>query len=102
MDSRGGIIVEDAYPVYRTSRLVLTAIGRMLLVLGPRDQERKREKLQARARQQAEKKEKAKRELLEAPVHKEQEHIQGHGDDGGGRSELQPDTVGMTNEVGLY
>ena len=89
--------------VYRTSRLVLTMIGRMLLGLGPRDEERAKEKRQARARQQAEvSREKAKQAAAidDAPALAEQEHIQGHGDDGGG--DLQPDTSGMTNDVGRH
>jgi hypothetical protein len=36
--------------VYRTSRTVLTLLGRMLLGLGPRDEERKREQREAKAR----------------------------------------------------
>jgi len=67
--------------VYRTSRSVLTHFGRLLLGLGPRDEERKREqRKQARAGRKAQPTPSIE-QASEPPRRREQEHVEGQGTD---------------------
>ena len=67
--------------VYRTSRSVLTHFGRLLLGLGPRDEERKREqRKQARAGRKAQPTPSVE-QASEPPRRREQEHVEGQGTD---------------------
>ncbi|MFC1611764.1 hypothetical protein ACFL6C_12450 [Myxococcota bacterium] len=83
--------------VYRTSKLVLTMLGQVLLGLGDADAQRQKDKQQARARAWAVSRSNAPKEK---PVHRrEQEHIQGSTADGGGDPD---DKNAVTDEVGRF
>ena len=85
--------------VYRTSRMVLTILGRMLLGLGDLDEHRAEKRRQAQERRQAEATKKAEAEAELDRRRRELEHIEGHGADGGGG---QAELGLMTPEVGRH
>ena len=81
--------------IYRTSRLVLTLVGRMLLGLGERDEERRREQREAKWRvRQNVKAATPAAHVQRVPL---QEHPQCHVDDGGGPG---TDPAGDNYDVG--
>ena len=85
--------------VYRTSRIVLTALGRILLGLGAVDEQKAEKKRKARQYRKTNKSRTPISKPQAQPPQAELEHIQGHGDDGGGKS-LDGDP--MTLEVGHH
>ncbi len=76
--------------VYRTSRLVLTLIGRLLLGLGEREQERKKERREQRRRQQQEQ-QKQEASVAAVEVRPEPHHVQGQDDAGAAESDADHD-----------
>ncbi|OGQ89548.1 MAG: hypothetical protein A2289_07170 [Deltaproteobacteria bacterium RIFOXYA12_FULL_58_15] len=81
--------------VYRTSRTMLTAMGRMMLGLGALEEYRKEQKRQAYRQRKVDQAASGQAEIEK----RELTHIQGHGDDGGGhdtKSDLVPTEVGRS------